>query len=120
VKTNTGTSCRPTGRLAPTPADLASGAVDLAALEDRARRGEILWRDEEDTLLGRGALPRVGWGRTAPRARLLTRPLRQRQSKRAASLKRHAWRQYRSWSRLTSGGGLSVMGAVPSGTSQVC
>ena len=33
---------RPTGRLDPNPADLASGAIDLAALEYRARRGKII------------------------------------------------------------------------------
>jgi DDE domain/DDE superfamily endonuclease len=65
------------------------------------------------------ALPRVGWGRKAPRARLLTRPLRQSQIKRDASLTRPAGLQDRSWSRLTSGGLRSVIGAVQDGTSQV-
>jgi hypothetical protein len=119
VKNNTVTYCRPTGRLAPTPADLASGSVDLAALEYRARRGEIIVLYEEETILWRFALPRVGWGRKAPRARLLTRPLSQSQIKRDASLKRQAWLQYRSWSRITSGVWLSVMGAVQYGTAKV-
>jgi hypothetical protein len=40
---NTSVSCyRPTGRLAPTPADLASGSLDLAARESPARRGALI------------------------------------------------------------------------------
>jgi hypothetical protein len=120
VKNNTGTYCRPTGRLAPTPADLASGSVDLAALEYRARRGEIIVLYDDETLLWRFALPRVGWWRKAPRARLPTRPLSQSPSKRDEALKRQAWLQYRSGNRLTSGVLLSVIGAVQDGTSQVC
>jgi transposase len=77
----------------------------------------VLYAD--DTGLGRFALPRAGWWRTAQRARLATRPLRQRQRNRDASLQRQAWLQYRSWSRSTSGVFLSVIGAVQSGTSQV-
>jgi hypothetical protein len=36
------TYCRPTGRLDPNPADLAYASLELAALEYRARRGEII------------------------------------------------------------------------------
>ena len=103
MKKNTGSSCRPTGRLDPTPADLASGSVDLAALASRARRGEIIWLYEDETILWRFALPRLGWWRRAQRPRLPTRPLSQRQIKREESLKRQAWLQYRAWSRITSG-----------------
>jgi hypothetical protein len=53
------------------------------------------------------------------RYRLSTRPLRQGQSKHQESLKRQAWWQNRSWSRLTSGVWRSVMGAVQYGTSKV-
>ena len=53
------------------------------------------------------------------RARLPTRPLSQSQIKREESLKRQAWRGYRSWSRVTSGVLLSVIGAVQYGTSKV-
>ncbi len=74
---------------------------------------------EDETLLWRFALPRAGWWRKAQRARLPTRPLSQRQSKRDASLKRPAWVQYRSWSRVTSGVLLRVIGAVQYGTSNV-
>jgi hypothetical protein len=74
---------------------------------------------EEETIRWRLALPRVGWWHTAQRARLLTRPLSQSQIKRDASLKRPAWLQYRSWSRLTRGVLLSVMGAVQYGPSKV-
>ena len=42
MKKNTLTSCRPTGRLDPTPADLAYGSLALAALEYQARRGEVI------------------------------------------------------------------------------
>ena len=63
--------------------------------------------------------PRTGWWRTAQRARLPTRPLRQSQIKREETLKRQAWLQYRSWSRITSGVLLSVIGAVQYGTSKV-
>src|SRR2546430_8874552 len=52
-------------------------------------------------------------------ARLPTRPLSQSQITREESLKRQAWVQYRSWSRVTSGVLLSVIGAVQYGTSKV-
>jgi hypothetical protein len=68
--------CRPTGRLDPSPADLADGALELAALEYQARRGEIILLYEDETILWRFALPRLGWWRRAQRARLPTRPLR--------------------------------------------
>jgi len=74
---------------------------------------------EDETILWRFALPRAGWWRTVQRARRATRPLSQSQIKRAESLKRQAWVQYRSWSRMTSGVLLSVIGAVPYGTSRV-
>ena len=111
--------CRPTGRLAPAPADLASGSLALAALEYQARRGEIILLYEDETILWRFALPRAGWWCTAQRARLPIRPLSQSQSKREEALKRQAWWQYRAWSRVTSGGVLSVLGAVQYGTSKV-
>src|SRR5215470_13754544 len=88
VKKNTLTYCRPTGRLDPTPADLAAGSIDLAALEYRARRGEIILLYEDETILWRFALPRLGWWRRAQRPRLPTRPLSQSQIKREESLKR--------------------------------
>jgi hypothetical protein len=119
VKKNHVSSYRPTGRLDPAPAELAYGSLDLAALESQARRGEILVLSEDETILWRFALPRAGWGRTAPRARLLTRPLSQSQSKREESLKRQAWGRSRSWSRITSGVFLRVIGAVQYGTAKV-
>ena len=67
---------RPTGQLTPAPADLAYGSLALAALEYQARRGEMIVLEAEETSLWRFALPRAGWWRTAPRARLPTRPLR--------------------------------------------
>jgi hypothetical protein len=119
VKKNTVNYCRPTGRLDPTPADLAYGSIDLAALEYRARRGEIIVLYEDDTILWSFALPRLGWWRRAQRPRLPIRPLSQSHSKREESLKRQAWLQYRSWSRITSGVLLSVIGAVQYGTAKV-
>jgi transposase len=74
---------------------------------------------EEETILWRFARPRAGWWRKARRTRLPIRPLSQSQIKHAESLKRQAWVQYRSWSRITSGGLLSVIGAVHYGTSKV-
>jgi hypothetical protein len=113
-------SCyRPTGRLEPAPADLAYGSLALAALAYHARHGEIIVLDEDETILGRFALPRAGWWRKAQRARLSTPPLSQSQSTREESLKRQAWVRYRSWSRVTSGVLLSVLGAVQYGTSKV-
>ncbi len=74
---------------------------------------------EDETILWRFALPRAGWWRKAQRARLPTRPLSPSQIKRDEGLKRQAWLQYRSWSRITSGVLLSVIGAVQYGTSKV-
>ena len=110
---------RPTGRLNPKPADLAYAALELAALEYRARRGEIILLSEDETILWRFALPRAGWWRKAYRTRLPIRPLSQSQIKREETLKRQAWVQYRSWSSLTSGVLLCVIGAVQYGTSKV-
>jgi len=110
---------RPTGRRAPAPAALAYGSLELAALEYQARRGEIILLYEDETILWRFALPRAGWWRKVQRARLLTRPLSQRQIKREEALKRQTWLRYRSWSHITSGVLLSVLGAVQYGTSKV-
>jgi hypothetical protein len=74
---------------------------------------------EDETILWRFALPRAGWWRTAQRARLPLRPLSQSQIKREEPLKRQTWVRYRSWSRITSGVLLSVLGAVQYGTSKV-
>jgi len=74
---------------------------------------------EDETILWRFALPRAGWWRTAQRARVHTRPLSPSHIKRAESLKRQAWVQYRAWSRIPSGVFLSVIGAVQYGTSKV-
>jgi hypothetical protein len=76
-------------------------------------------RYEDETILWRFALPRAGWWRTAQRARLPTRPLSQSQIKREEALKRQTWLRYRSWSHITSGVLLSVLGAVQYGTSKV-
>ena len=61
---------------------------------------------------------RAGWWRKAPRARLPTRPLRQSQIKREESLNAKVG-THRSWSRITSGVLLSIIGAVQYGTSKV-
>jgi len=74
--------------------------------------------DEDATILWRFALPRAGWWRKAQRAGLPTRPLSQSQIKRDEHLKRQAWVRYRSWSRVTSGVLLRVLGAVQYGTSK--
>jgi hypothetical protein len=119
VKKNALSYCRPTGRLAPDPAALAFGHLELAALEYRARRGEIILLSEDETILWRFAMLRAGWWRRAQRARLPTRPLSQSPIKHEESLKRQTWLRYRSWSRITSGVLLSVIGAVQYGTSRV-
>src|SRR4029453_10420778 len=116
---NTLSYCRPTGRLNPTPAALAYGSLELAALEYQARRGEIILLYEDETILWRFALPRLGWWRKAQRARLPIRPLSPYHIKRDEVLKRHIWGRYRAWSRITSGVVLSVIGAVQYGTSKV-
>jgi hypothetical protein len=95
------------------------GSLALAALEYRARQGEIILLYGDDTVGWRLALPRAGWWRKALRARLPTRPLRPSQITRDASRKRPAWGRYRSWSRIPSGVLLSVIGAVQYGTSKV-
>ena len=119
VKKNALSYCRSTGRLDPTPADLAYGSVALAALEYRARQGESILLYEDETILWRFALPRAGWWRRAQRVRLPTRPLHHSHITREERRKRQAWLQYRTWSRTTSGVLLSVIGAVQYGTSKV-
>jgi hypothetical protein len=119
VKKNALSYCRPTGRLDPAPAELAFASLELAALEYRARQGEIILLYEDETILWRFALPRAGWWRRAQRYRLPTRPLSPSQIRRDEALKRQAWTQYRAWRRITSGVLLSVIGAVQYGTSRV-
>src|ERR1700739_1538075 len=118
IKKNPLSYCRPTGQLDPTPADLAYGSLELAALEYRARRGEIILLYESETIVWRFALPRLGWWRRAQRYRLPTRPLSQGQITQEERHKRQTWLQYRSWSRITSGVLLSVIGAVHYGPSK--
>jgi hypothetical protein len=74
---------------------------------------------EDETIVWRFALPRLGWWRRAQRYRLPTRPLSQGQIKQQESHKRQTWVQYRSWSRITRGVLLSVIGAVQYGTSKI-
>jgi DDE superfamily endonuclease len=120
LKKNNVRYSRPTGRLAPDPAELSWASLELAALEYRARRGEIILLYEDETILWRFALPRAGWWRSkAQRHRLPTRPLSHSQIKREETLKRQAWTCYRSWSRIPSGVLLYVLGAVQYGTSRV-
>ena len=108
-----GSSSRPTGRLAPAPAEWAWASLALAAWEYRARRGEIIVLYADATLLWRCALPRAGgWPGKAQRYRLPTRPLRPSQIQRDEALKRQAGGRSRSWSRVPRGVLLSVMGAV--------
>ena len=66
---------RPTGRLAPNPADLAYGRLELAALEYQASQGDLILLYEDETVLWRFALPRRGWWRRPHRYRLPIRPL---------------------------------------------
>ena len=110
---------RPTGRLAPHPAERAWASLALAARESRARRGALIVLYEDATSLWRFAWPRAGWWRKAQRSRLPTRPLSQSHINSEESRQRQAWGRYRSWSRLASGVLLSVIGAVPYGTSTV-
>ena len=77
----------------------------------------LLYQDE--TVLWRFALPRCGWWRRSQRYRLPTHPLSQGQINVQERLKRQTWQRYRSWSRITSGVLLHVMGAVQYGTSRV-
>ena len=75
--------------------------------------------DEDETIVWRFALPRRGWWRRTQRSRLPTRPLSQSQIKREESLKRQTWGRYRSWTRITSGVFLTVIGAAQYGTARV-
>jgi hypothetical protein len=88
-------------------------------LHERARRDEIILLYEDETVVWRFALPRRGWWRRGQRYRLPLRPLSASQIKRQEALKRQAWTTYRTWSRITSGVLLHVIGAVPYGTSRV-
>jgi hypothetical protein len=110
---------RPTGRLAPNPAELAYGRLELAALEYWASQGRIILLYEDETVLWRFALPRRGWWRRSHRYCLALRPLSRYQLNTQERLKRQAWQQHRSWSRIRSGVLLHVIGAVPYGTSRV-
>ena len=98
---------------------MAYGRLELTALEYWARQGEIILLYQDETVLWRFALPRRGWWRRRQRYRLPIRPLSQSQINTQERLKRQVWKQYRSWSRITSGVLLDVIGAVQYGTSRV-
>jgi transposase len=119
LEKKTSVTAVPRGDSLPPPLTSPLPLSTFAALEYRARRGEIILLYEDETIVWRFALPRAGWWRKAQRARLLTRPLSQSQIKREESRKRQAWVRYRSWSRTVSGVWLSVIGAVQYGTSKV-
>jgi hypothetical protein len=119
VKKNALSSCRPTGKREPDPADLAAARLELAALESWARQGEIILLDEDETVLWRFALPRRGWWRRAQRSRLPIRPLTQSHITQQEAHTRQAWKTSRAWSRITSGVLLNVIGAIQYGTSRV-
>jgi hypothetical protein len=119
IKKTHGSDARPTGRLTPAPAVLASGSLERAALEYRARCGESLVLYADETMRGRFALPRAGWWCTVQRARLPTRPLRSSQIKRDESLKRHASLRDCCWDWITSHVLLSVIRVVQYGTAKV-
>lgn len=119
LKKNALSDCRPTGKLEPNPADLAYGRLELEALQYWARQDEIILLYQDETVLWRFALPRRGWWRRSQRYRLPTRALSQGQINAQKRLKRQSWQQYRSWSRITSGVLLDVIGAVQYGTSRV-
>lgn len=110
---------RPTGRLVPNPADLAYGRLEMAALEYWASQGRLILLYEDETVLWRFALPRRGWWRRSHRYRLPLHPLSRYQLNTQERLKRQAWQQHRSWSRIRSGVLLHVIGAVQYGTSRV-
>ena len=98
---------------------MAYGRLELEALEYWARQGEIILLYQDETVLWRFALPRRGWWRRSQRYRLPTHPLSQSQINAQERLKRQAWQSYRSWSRITSGVLLDVIGAVQYGTSRI-
>lgn len=93
--------------------------IELEALHYWAHQDEIILLYEDETVLWRFALPRRGWWRRRQRYRLPTRPLSQNQINAQERLKRQAWLKDRSWSRITSGVLLDVIGAVQYGTSRV-
>ena len=53
----------------------------IARLHEQARRGPSILLYEDETILGRFALPRAGWWRTANRSRLATGSLSRTQIK---------------------------------------
>ena len=93
--------------------------LDLAIFHERARRDEIILLYEDETVVWRFALPRRGWWGRGRRYRLPLRPLSPSQIRHQEALKGQAWTTYRTWSRITSGVLLSVIGAVQYGTSRV-
>jgi hypothetical protein len=70
-------------------------------------------------VLWRFALPRRGWWQRSQRYRLPTRPLSHSHINAQERLKRQAWQQHRSWSRIRSGVLLEAIGTVQYGTSRV-
>jgi hypothetical protein len=90
-----------------------------AARASPAQGGARLVREAEAPSRGRFARPRAAWWHgNAPRARLPTRPLRHRHSRRAEPRTRHAWGRSRRGRRRPRGVWRSGRGAVHDGTSQ--
>ena len=93
--------------------------LDLAILHEQAHRREIILLYEDETVVWRFALPRRGWWRRGQRYRLPLRPLSAGQIKHQEALKRQVWKTYRTWSRISSGVLMHVIGALQYGTSRV-
>ena len=119
LKKNDVSFYRPTGRLIPPrlPSPMARSNWPPSSTRLAGARSFCSMKMKRSS----GALPCPGGlvAHSAQRARLPTRPLSQSQIKRDERLKRQAWVRYRSWSRITSGVLLSVIGAVQYGTSKV-
>ena len=98
---------------------MAYGRLQLQALEYWARQGDIILLYQDETVIWRFALPRLGWWRRRQRYRLPIRPLSQNQINAQERLKRQTWLKRRSWNHITSGVLLDVIGAVQYGTSRV-
>jgi transposase len=110
---------RPTIELGANPEEIARAKEEIEELKKRAEQNEIILLFEDETTVWRFALPRAGWWYKDQRFRVNDLRLPKIAVKNQEKKKRQEWCQYRSWSRVTCGVLLCVVGIVQYLTSKV-
>jgi putative transposase len=103
---------RPTIELGADQQELARARTEIDELKTRAKRGEIILLFEDETIVWRFALPRAGWWYKDKRYRINDLKDNRKNIKQQECEKRQQWKEHRSWSHITCGVLLCVIGTI--------